>query len=330
MGWLWGSGDSSSPKDKLDPALRDFLEKEAPTGRGPKPSLPSKPAEKPAIASDKSQSSDPENAVKPIVPPQSQFQDGRYAHLWKDYVPQAELEERGKSEQDKLRDIVDAYNDRRAEIGRVALENCAFEYLAQFECFKKPNWYQTATVCKAESRNFNKCYDIQSKFLKALGYLSMDARTPEQDERIQMHADKLYQQLKEQERLIEEARAEGRSLPQFESVLSKRNIAQTVAGSSPANGPPVDERTEQEEENDVWSKIKPSSREEYEKKLAELKPEDRDFERKALLAELRAKTGMASKVEETFIEERINRMKRREAGQATIGDTIKRLWGWDG
>jgi hypothetical protein len=38
---------------------------------------------------------------------------------------------------------------------------------------------------------------------------------------------------------------------------------------------------------------------------------------------------MDKKVEVAYIEERINRMKRREAGQATIGDTIKRWWGWN-
>jgi uncharacterized protein (UPF0335 family) len=33
-------------------------------------------------------------------------------------------------------------------------------------------------------------------------------------------------------------------------------------------------------------------------------------------------------VAETFLEERIERIKRRESGQATIGDTIKYWWGW--
>jgi hypothetical protein len=37
---------------------------------------------------------------------------------------------------------------------------------------------------------------------------------------------------------------------------------------------------------------------------------------------------MAKQVEAAFVEERINRMKRKEAGQATIGDTIKSWWGW--
>jgi len=325
MGWLWGSGDSSAAKDKLDPSLRDFLDKEAPTG--PKPALPSKPVEKPReiAPSPQSQAALQE---KPTVPPQSQFQDGRYAHLWKDYVPQRELEGRGKTEQDKLRDIVDAYNDRKAEIGRVAMENCALEYMAQFQCFQKPNWWQASTVCREESQKFNRCYDVQSKFLKALGYLTMDARSVEDSERIQMHADKLYQQMLAQEAEIEKAKKEGRELPKFDSVLSKQNIARAMAGKASAATPATASVVSDEDEAEVWKYIKPESRIKYEKQLQEMPPEDQDMERKALLGELRAQTRMSKAVEETFIEERINRMKRKESGQATIGDTIKTLWGW--
>lgn len=48
----------------------------------------------------------------------------------------------------------------------------------------------------------------------------------------------------------------------------------------------------------------------------------------AVLGELKAQTGITKKVEETFLEERLSRIKRRESGQATLGDTIKYWWGW--
>lgn len=331
MGWLWGSGNSANTQDQLDPSLRDFLKKEAPTG--PKPTLPSAPKEKPAApfahtqAQSQAQSAESET---PTVPPQSQFQDGRYAHLWKNYTPQDVLNDRGKSDQDRLRDLVDAYNDRKASIGRVAMENCALEYMEQFECFRHPaTWWSAGTLCNAESRKFNRCYDMQSKFLKALGYMTMDARTPEEDERIQMHADRLYQQMMQQEAEIEKAKEEGRPIPKFESVLSKRNVARAMGGAtSTATNAAGASRLAGEDEDDVWSQIKPESRREYEKKLAALPPEEQEIERMAVLGELKASTGMAKQVEETFVEERIQRMKRREAGQATFGDTIKHLWGW--
>lgn len=322
MGWLWGSGDAAN--DKLDPSLREFLKNEAPTG--PKPSLPSKPVQQPTESTQQPAAAE----TKPLVPPQSQFQDGRYAHLWKNYVPQQQLEDRGKTEQDRLRDAVDAYNEKRGDIGRIATENCALEYMAQFECFKAPNWTQASTMCRTETRTFNRCYDIQSKFLKALGYMTMDYRSAEDSEKIQMHADRLYQQLLEQEKLIEQAKKEGKSIPKFESVLSKQNIARALADKatgtvSSTPGQVISE----DEEKQMWKRIKPESRKLYEQKISELPEEERELERKALLGELKAQTLLTKNVEQTFIEERIQRLKRREAGQATVGDMIKRWWGWD-
>lgn len=335
MGWLWGSNDSPSGKDQLDPSLREFLTKEAPTG--PKPALPSASKEKPEAPSPTSTpiSSQPQEqteAAQPRVPPQSQFQDGRYAHLWKNYTPQEVLDNRGKSEQDRLRDLVDAYNDRKASIGRIAMENCALEYMEQFECFRNPKtWWSQGTMCNAESRKFNRCYDMQSKFLKALGYMTMDARSPEEDERIQMHADKLYQRMLEQEAEMEKAKAEGRPIPKFESVLSKRNVAQAMGGVSQNTGTAQVTgagNLNSQDESDIWAQIKPEARKEYEKKLENLTPEEREIERLAVIGELRAQNGVAKQLEQTFIEERVARMKRKEAGQATFGDTIKTLWGW--
>ncbi|KAF2440671.1 hypothetical protein P171DRAFT_368346 [Karstenula rhodostoma CBS 690.94] len=327
MGWLWGSSDSSDAKSNLDPSLQDFLKKEAPTG--PTPSLPSKPAERPKEAAQPAQQQ-PAAPEGPLVPPQSQFQDGRYAHLWKGYVPQNDLENRAKTEQDKLKDIVDSFNDRKAEIGRIALENCALEYMEQFDCFRAPKTYwQTATLCSAESKKFNRCYDMQSKFLKALGYLTLDVRSPEDSERIQMHADKLYQQMMEQEAAIDKAKEEGREPPKYESVLSKQNIARAMSGAPVSAAPVAGKPQPDDGTQDLWKLIKPDSRARYEALLAKMTPAEQDIEKAALVGEIQADIGQAKQVQDTYIEERINRMKRREAGQSTIGDTIKRLWGWD-
>lgn len=326
MGWLWGNSDDSN---KLDPSLQEFLKKEAPTG--PKPSLPTPLKEKP-IASTSAPAPPAQAPIateKPIVPPQSQFQDGRYAHLWKNYTPQDVLVDRGKNEQDRLRDLVDAYNGRNSTIGDIAMQNCAVEYMEQFECFRSPKtWLSMGTLCNAESRRFNRCYDMQAKFLKALGYLSLDPRTPDEDERIQMHADKLYQQMLQQEAEIEKAEKEGREPPKFESVLSKANVARATAGKQAATMPLAHGNPPVEDEEDVWSQIKPEARKKYEDSIAKLPPNDQEIERMAILGELKAQAGMSKQVEQTFIEERINRMKRKESGQATIGDTIKSWWGW--
>ncbi|KAJ8106838.1 hypothetical protein OPT61_g9279 [Boeremia exigua] len=329
MGWLWSSSNDS---DKLDPSLREFLKKEAPTG--PKPALPAAPKETPVAAAPAPAPAPPTQAPadpeKPFVPPQSQFQDGRYAHLWKNYVPQDVLNDRGKNEQDKLRELVDAYNGRNASVGEIAMENCALEYMEQFECFRSPKtWLSMGTLCNAEQRRFNRCYDMQTKFLKALGYLTLDARSPEDDEKIQMHADKLYQQMLQQEAEMEKAEKEGREPPKFESVLSKANVARAMAGKQATITPLAAKGTTQvESEEDVWSLIKPEARKQYEDTIAKLPPKDQEIERMAILGELKAQQGMSQQIEQTFVEERINRMKRKETGQATIGDTIKSWWGW--
>ncbi|KAF2000636.1 hypothetical protein P154DRAFT_192135 [Amniculicola lignicola CBS 123094] len=326
MGWLW----NDAPKDQLDPSLRDFLKHEAPSSQKPAlPALPSKPADRPppsAPAPD-------HNPSTPPVPPQSQFQDGRYAHLWKGYTPQNVLENRGKSEQDRLKDIVDHYKDRRGDVGRVAMENCALEYMAQFECYRNPSWAQIAVVCRTESRRFNRCYDLQQKFLKALGYFTLDERSPEESERIQMHADKLYQQLMDQERQIEEAIEQKKPIPQFESVLSKQNISRAMTtikvGTEAGKDTGGQSLTGLFNEEDVWAQVKPEARQTYEQQIADLPPLEQETERRAILAELQVQNTMAKRLEVAFVEERISRLKRKESGQATVGDTIKRWWGWD-
>src|SRR6188768_2785879 len=134
MGWfgnLFGKSDSQGdPLSKLNPELREFLQKESPVkytpaqDTAPKPqnaAPPPKPATAaPSIADQAVQPS----TDGPAVPRESLYQDGRYAHLWKGYRPQAEVENEFKSDHEKLMDILEGYKERKAQIGRAALENC--------------------------------------------------------------------------------------------------------------------------------------------------------------------------------------------------------------
>lgn len=170
MGWLWGQSKStegentkSDPLKNLDPGLREFLDKESPVKYT---STSTKIAEEesstkytdqlPSVP--KSETKTPENGV----PPQSLFPDGRYAHLWRTYTPLAEVEAATKSEQEKLLDIIDGYKERKAQIGRTALENCSEEHLAVSDCFKYGGWKDRMTMCRAENRQFERCYTMQS------------------------------------------------------------------------------------------------------------------------------------------------------------------------
>ena len=51
----------------------------------------------------------------------------------------------------------------------------------------------------------DECYSTQLKFLQALGYMSDFSRPAEIDEKIQMHADRLYQEQVAEDKFLEKA-----------------------------------------------------------------------------------------------------------------------------
>jgi hypothetical protein len=155
MGWLWGSDDKAKDAiKKLDPALREFLEKESPVKFAeaqpdPEPEAPPPPPTKEEL-----------EEVKNRVPSQSLYPDGRYAHIWKTYTPQGEVERRNKSESEQLADVLEGYKNRKAEIGRAALENCALQQFDLNECFRNGGIRATATMCRTENRSLERCYTM--------------------------------------------------------------------------------------------------------------------------------------------------------------------------
>jgi hypothetical protein len=178
MGWFWGSSSSgdgennTKPQDPLrglDPSLREFLQKESPvkydTTSPPSPTpspasqtpqLPSSPSIQPAA------SQSPDDTSAPAAPRESLFPDGRYAHLWKTYHPQNQVESEGKSDQEKINDVLEGYNQRKAGIGRAALENCALEQEDVNECFRSGGVKARLTMCRAENRKLDRCYTVQA------------------------------------------------------------------------------------------------------------------------------------------------------------------------
>lgn len=327
MGWLWGSSSESSKDDpykKLDPKLREFLDRESPPKYEPAdPKNNSSAPKSPDAASGQYRSqtgltspSAPaaNTAATTKVPQESLYPDGRYANLWKDYKSLEEVEG-SKSDQDRLADVIDSFNERKAMIGRAAVENCVFEQIAQKDCFDRGGWNARMTMCRTEAKAFNRCYAMQSRFLKALGYLSMD-RTPEEDEKIQMHADKLYQEMLHRETIAEEAKAAGKPVPVYKPLLNAQSAAEALGIKSP--GP-------QQSGLDVFPADK---RKQIEASLAGKTPEERDLEVQLLVAESQSSAEYVKKVGDYLEEDSAKRADRRQRGRETFGDTIKRLWGW--
>ena len=164
MGWFWGKSDSpnnadSNPLRDLDPSLRDFLSKESPVkykpAPGPSPPPQTSPAEKAPTTSEPT-------ASAPKVPSESLYQDGRFAHIWSTYRPLSAIENETKSDQERLADVLEGYKERKAQIGRAAVENCVEEQIRLNDCYEHGKWTERIMMCRKESRAFERCYIMQS------------------------------------------------------------------------------------------------------------------------------------------------------------------------
>lgn len=342
MGWLWGSGDdapASDPYAKLDPALREFLERESPLKyHDTKPKSPNARAAPSSDAApntyrsqlDRSTSNSDHSDLandRPTVPPESLFQDGRYAHLWKNYRPQGEIEAVGSTDQDRMADVIKAYNDRKVEIGRAALENCVEYQIAEKDCFSNGGFSKVMTMCRDENRAFNRCYSMQSRFLKALGYLAMQ-RTAEEEERIQLHADKLYNEMLERERISKEAKEQGLEAPELPPLIQTETTTKAL-GEDSAWARARNRAIENGMPNNNLSSYSPEKQEEIKQRIKGLSKDQKALELQLIAAEERAKLEYADQIRDRMEEEKAHREDRRARGKETMGDTIKRMWGWD-
>lgn len=310
MGWFNGwfgpsdnnpSSSSSDPLGRLDPKLREFLERESPLKYNtPAIPEPQQPKPKPKQQSQPQPQND-QSQQPPLVPAESLYPDGRYAHIWKTYRPKASIDAETKSDHEKLMDVLDAFKERKALIGRAALENCADEQFTWSECMKSGGWSAKMTMCRAEVQRFERCYSTQSRLLKALGYLSAVGRDPALDEEIQMRADELYHRMVEQEREIEKAKAEGREAPPLAPVFRKLEPETKVKVPAPS-----------EETVQSWKE-----------KLEKLPEEDRAAEEEALKAEHKANAEMAARIHGLWQEQAKEREERRKKGEATVFDRFK-------
>ena len=347
MGWFWDSepskdstGSTSDAYSKLDPALKDFLDKESPLKQDEEPRVP-RSRDRPPTSPDgapttyRSQigidlSGVDQNAQSqantPTVPTESLFQDGRYAHLWKSYRSQSEIDVASKTDQDKLADVVDAYKDRKAAIGRAALENCVMEQMEEKDCYRHGGFMKTMTMCRAENRAFNRCYTMQSRFLKALGYLSNHHATEEDEERIQMHADRLYHEMLEREKAADEAKKEGKEAPTFQPLI-QHDVTTKALGEQGAYAK-ARQRAQAEGLSTSLSAYAPEKQKEIKERLEGMSEAQREVELQLIAAETRAQLEYTEQIRERMEEERAHRAGRRERGKESVGDTVKRWWGW--
>ncbi|KAF4841138.1 hypothetical protein CGCSCA4_v009577 [Colletotrichum siamense] len=316
-GWFGSSTTTSDPLKSLDPKLREFLERESPVkiqqqiqeAEQAAAAAATKAAAAVEAATATTSQTSQHNGVdttadsRPKVPKESLFQDGRYAHLWKTYRPYAEIEAESKTDHEKLMDVLDGYKERKHNIGRAALENCALQQEEWVNCMKSGSWEDRMQMCRHQVQRFEKCYTMQTRFLKALGYQSVYNRPAQVEEDIQMHADKLYQRMVEQEKAIEAAKQEGLPVPKFDLSIP------AAVEAAPAIQP------------------RPDLEKSWKEKLEQLPEEERAVEEAALRADLQAKAEVAKNVQKLWDEQEKEKQQRKAEGKATVMDRITGAFG---
>ncbi|KAI4111658.1 MAG: hypothetical protein LQ339_000530 [Xanthoria mediterranea] len=359
MGWF-GSNNNSSPTTSnnnnnnnnnndplrdLDPSLREFLEKESPVKYQTSAPPPTPPPPPPKPTSDPASSNnDPSSSTAPAVPPESLYQDGRYAHLWSTYRSRGEIESATKSDQEKLMDVLEGYKSRKAMIGKAALENCALEQAAMSDCYMHGSWKRRMSMCRAENGAFTRCYTMQARFLKALGYLSAHDRPPEVDERIQMHADTLYHRMLDQERAVEEAKKSNLPIPEFPPLVTEPRSPDPSSTPAPttSTGQPISasaanllssaQPMSHDQTRDMYLKriLPPEAVAAQEKEWDRkgLSAEEKMLEARAMAMEAEAGLGVADQVGKIMQETKKGKEERRKQGTAGLGDTVSGWLGW--
>ena len=232
MGWFWGGNNNKDdPTKSLSPDLKEFLKEQQPRPYTPAQAPTTKPVEPLQKAKHDPRTLPDTNKKfedRPL-PRESLFQDGRYKDIWKTYTPQDEITVATSS---PIERIVSARKDRRELIHRAALENCAFENEIQQTCFDggdlRSRVRARATMCREETKAFNRCYQLQGKFLQALGYLTSSNRSDEDEEKIQMHADKLYHKMMDYEATVAEAKTNNNPIPPLSSIFNSSRPAPSL------------------------------------------------------------------------------------------------------
>lgn len=342
MGWFWGTSNQEDPTKNLAPELQDYLKKETPsaytTSVNPSKDIPASQSPFPSTPQThntqqpKSDSSTTEDV--PAVPAASLYQDGRYAHLWKTYKPLSEIE--ATMPMQSAQRVVEQFKQRKDSVHLAAMENCALEHEALTHCFSKGDWWSMvkarATMCSDENRKFSRCYTTQAvclpfltssvsdfqketevltavkKFLQALGYAGSFEYDEEKEERIQLHADKLYHQMIDYEKQVAEARAAGTEPPPITSLFNPTAKPVSLSDDNDNTLVPGGEQLPE-----GYQLSKP---------LEKLSPHERELEIQSIKAEIEQKKKYSQEAAPFVKTQQESREKRQETATKWFGETI--------
>ncbi|KAF3480628.1 uncharacterized protein GIQ15_05975 [Arthroderma uncinatum] len=315
MGWFWGnSSDDADPTKKLDPSLRGYLEQESPSKYTPTTAGVQAQDRTPSHEKPAEESPSPDRAAESAtsVPSASLYPDGRYAHLWKDYKSLEQIEGPTTSPAEK---VVEKFKQRKGVLNRAALENCAEEQEVLSMCYKSGDFTERIkarmTLCQKQNYQFSRCYTMQLKFLQALGYGASFEWDTDKEERIQMHADKLYHRMMDYERRVAEAEADGREPPPLKSLFKSEAEMAAMPDTSQSSDELVIPGGEQ-----LPAGYKPR------KPLKNMTPHERELEVQALKQQMAQRHVYLEEVSPVLRAEHEAKAKRREKFTSWFGETI--------
>ena len=131
--------------------------------------------------------------------------------------------------------------------------------------------------------------------------MSSDTSTsPEQDERVQMHADKLYHRMLDYEKAVEEARENDDPLPELKSIFDH-------------NKPAPDAET---------LRVPAAVEKKMKTPVAGMSPHEKELAVAAWKMEMRSNSGFAKDLTEYMQEQHESKKKRQETLSRIFGETV--------
>lgn len=153
---------------------------------------------------------------------------------------------------------------------------------------------------------------LEKKFLQALGYASSFEYDPAKEERIQMHADKLYHQMLDYEKRVEEAKAAGTEIPPVTSLFKPEKGPQPPSQGQGTEGSKVAIPGDEP----IPEGFKPS------KPLWQLTPHQRELEIRAHNAQMEQHKLYFEQAGQIVKAQEDTRTKRQEKAVKLFGETI--------
>jgi hypothetical protein len=325
MSWWPFSSSTEDKTQNLDRDLKQFLESEARIQQQKDEEIKRKEAAKPPpkpLVQQLEESTSKEPAALPL-----EFKDGRYAHLWKTYQPPDSIATMSTNE--KIKEMKDRTFDRDATVKYVASENCALEAEAEGDCFNRMGFREKMTMCRKESRALERCLMLQVKFLRALGYMSVPGRSAAEEERVQMHADSLYQEMLKHEESVAKAKKEGMPPPEFRPIMSRENMTKVLGIGAAKINKAVDIEAEALKAGLDPVKIaamRDQAKEKLENQWKLYTPEERAAAEADLISRIREQSEMGQEFTNEFLKKLSDRQERKEAGKETLADKLHYYW----